>query len=393
VTALRTRRPTGSASWPRVLLSGEEGTDAPWLAAEFSADPRLVTTYWLEVVPGSTGDVYGAAPGADFELLDHDGTWADIHDQLDAAWHVARDAARDGMPSALVVNSMSAVWAMLSRLADRRARRRTASALIERGLDPAPAYSSEAEVEIKPDLWTLVDDRHAGLMGRILTWPGPVILIARDKRGPDGRWTLKAQNQLGFDVTAWVRLARGEKPEIVSFLTPERYRLTSTQRRALRARFSLDALIWQWSGCTPDTPVPAVRVLDADQTMPGEEPPVRPVPSQPTTGRRAAAAVTAAVAPPPRDDTARPAAATVATLVDQWLALDARGRVPELFAQTEKAGDVEIDVSGLLSNPEREALGVTNGQPLSLRELATRIGRHVHKTGSALRLTCAAGVA
>src|SRR5688572_28842463 len=149
--ALRTRRPTGKASWPRVLVSGEKGTDAASMAAVFTGDERFVTTYWLELNAGSTGDVYGAVPGADFELLDHDGTWADIYGQLEAAWNVAREVAENGgPPSALVVNSMSTEWSMLTDLADRRARRRVAAELIHRGMDPAPAYSSEVEVEVKP---------------------------------------------------------------------------------------------------------------------------------------------------------------------------------------------------------------------------------------------------
>lgn len=403
--ALRTRRPTGAASWPRVLLSGEEGTEAAWLAAEFTGDERLATTYWLEIEPGSTGDVYAAAPGASYELLDHDGTWEDIYAQLDAAWHVAREAAEEGLPTALVVNSMSGVWSMLSRLADQRARRRTAADLTWRGLDGTPAYSSDVEVEIKADLWTLIGRRHDQFMGKILTWPGPVILTAREKRGTDGKWQLKAQDQFAFQVNAWIRLARGEQPEIVSLLSPQRYRLSSTQRRALRAKFTLSTLVWDWSGVTPDTGVPAVRVLDADQVMPHEQPPVRSVkPSGVQRRGRTAATVTPIAAEPgpdaeigaeppatptvPTEPPATPAEpAVVDTLARRWLVIGARDQVQNLYAETESAGPAALaaDVSELLTEHERKALGADPDKPFTLRDLSTNAARLVFTTGMSLR--------
>lgn len=392
MTAPRTRRPTGKGGWQRALLSGDESgiVDAAWAAAAFTADEQLVTTYWLELNPGETGDLFGAAKGADFEILDHDGSWADIVGQVDAAWETARDVAASGpYPSALIVHGMSGEWMMLSDLADRRARRRTAAELIRRGLDPAPAYSSDIKVEIDADLWTLVGRRHRQLMAKILTWPGPVILIAREKRTADGRWVLKAQDQLGFDVTSWVRFARGEKPEIVSFLTPEGERLNARQRREMRSKFTLSRMLWDWAGCTVDTPMPAVRVLDADQTMPGEEPPVRPVTAPRTAAPRP-------LPPPPSPDAAPAPAeneepqrveATVVHLLDRWLKLDKRNAVNGLWADMERAGDAVMawPVKHLLTDDERTILGITDSVAVSLRNLATEVGRHVHKTGTAVR--------
>lgn len=392
MTPPRTRRPTGKGGWQRVLLSGDESgiVDAAWAAAAFTADERLVTTYWLELNPGETGDVFGAAQGADFELLDHDGSWADIVGQVDAAWETARDVAASGpYPSALIVHGMSAEWMMLSDLADRRARRRTASELIRHGLDPAPAYSSDVKVEVDADVWTLVGRRHRELMGKLKTWPGPVILIAREKHTADGRWVLKAQDQLGFDVTAWVRFARGEKPEIVSFLTPQRERLNARQRRELRSKFTLSRMLWDWAGCTVDTPMPVVRLLDADQTMPGEEPPVRPVAAPRTAAPRPL--------PPPPSPGAAPASAeeeapqrveaTVVYLMDRWLTLNKRDAINGLWADMERAGDVVTawPVRHLLTDDERTILGLTDSVAVSLRDLATEVGRHVHKTGTSVR--------
>lgn len=390
--ALRTRRPTGKGGWQRVLLSGDESgiVDAAWAAAAFTADDRLVTTYWLELNPGETGDLFGAAPGADFELLDHDGTWSDIFDQVGAAWETARDVAASGpYPSALIVHGMSAEWMMLSDLADRRARRRTASELIRRGLDPAPAYSSDVKVEVDADVWTLVGRRHRELMGIFKTWPGPVILIAREKRNADGRWVLKAQDQLGFDVTSWVRYARGEKPEIVSFLTPERVRLNARQRRELRSKFSLSRMLWDWSGCTADTPMPVVRTLDADQTMPGEEPPVRPVAERrPATPRPLPPSPPPASAPAPSDeDTRASRGAVVVDLTERWLTLGQRDQITSLWAEMDRAGPdtMTTDVAGILTPEERAHFEVAEGAALPLRDLAEATARHVRRTGTAIR--------
>lgn len=388
--ALRTRRPTGKGGWQRVLLSGDESgiVDAAWAAAAFTADERLVTTYWLELNPGETGDAFGAAQGADFEILDHDGSWADIFDQVDAAWETARDVAASGpYPSALIVHGMNGEWMMLSDLADRRARRRTAAELIRRGLDPAPAYSSDIKVEIDADLWTLVGRRHRQLMAKILTWPGPVILIAREKRNADGRWVLKAQDQLGFDVTSWVRFARGEKPEIVSFLTPEGERLNARQRREMRSKFTLSRMLWDWAGCTVDTPMPVVRMLDADQTMPGEEPPVRPVGVPRTAVPRPLPPPSDSAPVPAEGETPAEVGATVIDLVDRWLTLGRRNAVNDLWAETMQAGDAAMatDVKGVLTPDERTILGLTASTAVSLRGLATEVGRHVHKTGTAVR--------
>ncbi|MFJ5984216.1 hypothetical protein [Lentzea sp. NPDC092896] len=398
MTALRTRRPTGAGGWQRVLFTGDEASigDAAWAAASFTGDARLVTSYWLELNTGSTGDIYGAAPDADFELLDHDGTWADIIGQVDAAWEVAREvAATGGMPSALIVNTMSSEWMMLSNLGDRRARRRTASELIRHGLDPAAAYSSEVKVEIDADLWTLLGNRHRQLMTKILTWPGPVIMIAREKRNADGRWVLKAQDQLGFDVTAWIRYVHGAKPEIVSFQTPERTRLNATQRRQLRANFSPAAIVWDWSGCTVNTPMPVVRVLDADQTMPGEEPPVRAVPGRQTVAPRPLPPPPSAAPEPSQDEIPASTDATIVSLVDRLLTLDKRAGLNGLWAEMEQAGAAAMakDVKGLLTPEERSVLNLADSTAVSLRGLATEVGRHVHKTSTAVRDHIHVGVA
>lgn len=388
---LRTRRPAKTATWwSRVLLSGEPGTGAEWAAAEFTGDERLAGGYWLEVGPDANADLYAQARGANYDVIVHNGTWLDMYEQLCAAWVEAHDLAEAGYPSALVVTSMSGVHAMLNDTADRRARRQLATALTARGLDPAAAFSSEIPVEIHPDLWKLMNRRHGQLMSKILTWPGPVIMTARETRSPEGRWQLRANEQLGFDVTAWVRLTREDHPEIVSLDTAQHYRLTRTERAALRPEFTLARLVWVWSGCGTATRAPEPRVFDADQVLPGEQPSrvlhaVKAVRSSPSAGRRGTAAVPAGPAGPVVSGEPLPSEAErVAHFTDAWLHLFQRDQVQSLWdrMQADAGGALDTDVAGLLSDQDREVLGVAAGQAYSLRALATLAAAHVHRTGT-----------
>lgn len=396
---LRTRRPDKTASWhPRVLMSGEPGTGLEWMAAGLTADPRLAGSYWLEIGPDANADLYAQANGADFDVIVHDGTWADMYEQVCAAWEQARNLADAGYPTALVVTSMSGVHAMLNDTADRRARRQHAAALTARGLDPAGAYSSEVHVEIHPDLWKLMNRRHQQLMGKILTWPGPVVMTARETRTPDGRWQLRANEQLGFDVTAWVRCARDEEPEILVLDTAQHQRLTRAERAALRSEFSLPRLIWDWSGAGTTTRAPEPRMFDADQVLPGEQPTrvlqaVKSVRPAAGTGRRAVAAKTAAPVVP--DEALPSEAERVAHLTDAWLHLHQRDQVQGLWDRmiADAGAALETDVAGFLSEQDREALGLAAGEAYTLEALATQAAVHVRKTGTTVTGRAQVGVA
>ncbi|PRY35279.1 hypothetical protein [Umezawaea tangerina] len=384
MTTLKTRRPNRTSTWPRILLSGEAGTDAAWMAAKLTADPRLVASYWLEIGADVNADVYAAVPGADFDIIVHDGTWLDLYEQLSAAWDEAHAAAEAGLPSALVVTTMSAEWSMLSDTADRRARRREGVNLTNRGLDPDAAYSSEVPVDIDPDLWMLFGRRHRQLMGKILTWPGPVVLTAREQLKDHGRWVLHAKDQLEFDCTAWVRLTRDDHPEILSFTAANYHRLTKQERAALRPEFTLERLIWEWAGCNAKTRAPEVRTFDADQVMPGERPPVRlvhaaerprprPVPSPPADPEKAG-------------DPLPSEAERVLHFTDAWRTISDRKLVPGLTQRmlTDVGDALDRDVLGFLSDQDKEALGITTRDPYSLRTLANTAALHVTTTGTAI---------
>lgn len=384
MTDLKTRRPVAAPTWPRVLLSGEPGTDAAWMAAELTGDPRLAASYWLEIGDDSDADLYSQADGADFEIIDHDGTWLDMYEQFTAVWEMVREAA---LPVALVVTSMSGVRSTLNDAASAKARRRQATVLAGRGLDPADAFSSEAPVEVGPDIRTLMTARHQQLIAKIRTWPGPVVMTAREVRALDGHWQLKAHDQLGFDVTAWIRLTQCDEPEIVVLDTAQHRRLTRSQRESLRSQFTLPKVIWEWSGCADETArTPEPRVWDADQVLPGERPahllqavrPVRRQPRQPASHASRPAAAPSEPLPP--------VAERVAAFTDLWLRLPNRDRVqPEWDRMLHDVGDaLDTDISGLLTETDRAALGVDARTAYTLDALADRAARHIRRTGTAL---------
>lgn len=384
---VQTRRPAKTPSWPRVLLSGEPGTYAEWMAAELTGDARLAAAYWLQIGDDGDPDLYAQADGADFEIVTHDGTWLDMYEQFTAVWEMVREA---GLPVALIVTSMSGVRSMLNDTASAKARRQSATVLAGRGLDPAAAFNGETKVEVGPDIRTLMTARHQQLIGKIRTWPGPVIMTARETRMPDGTWLLRAHDQLGFDVNSWVRLTRDEEPELVVLDTAQHQRLTRSQREQLRPRFTLPRLVWDWFGCTASTRTPEPRVWDADQVMPGEQPTrmlqaVRTVQRRPrpATASPSRPAVASGEALPPEEE-------RVAAFTDLWLRLEKRDRVqPEWDRMLhdigqEPDGPLDTDIAGLLTPDDRAVLGVEKGTTYTLRTLATRAAQHVRRTGNAL---------
>ena len=72
---LKTRKPTGAVPWPLVLIEGEEKAGKTWACAEFTASPKVGRCFWIDLGEGAA-DEYGAIPGADYEVVEHDGGWA-----------------------------------------------------------------------------------------------------------------------------------------------------------------------------------------------------------------------------------------------------------------------------------------------------------------------------
>lgn len=209
--ALSTRRPTGKPSWPITLLAGGEKSGKSWACAEASASDLIGRTLWVGVGEDDP-DEYGVIPGADFEIVEHDGTYRGILTALTAA--VAEPMG--DRPTLLVVDSMTRVWNLLvgdvQELANQRAR-----AKAQKYNKPIPAE----DVQITMDLWNLAKDRWAHIVDTLREHGGPVLVTARleevtvmDAQGKpttDKTMKVQAEKSLPYDVGAIVEMPqRGE---------------------------------------------------------------------------------------------------------------------------------------------------------------------------------------
>ncbi|MEV1295173.1 hypothetical protein [Pseudonocardia sp. NPDC049635] len=280
----RRRKPTGRPGWPRILLSGPEGSWKSGTAAMLSAHPALGLMFWLEVGLGEqTADEYGRLPGVNYEIIDHNGRWDDMLGQLDAHWRLAKAAEESNEPPhPLAVDSMTAIDQMLKEMGDDRSRRREAAKIAKRSGNTSIPWSADYDAQMSPDLWNLIRKRHRNFMRYVLTWPGPVVLTARERMAtvfdgekPTGQkdWTLEARKDLPFDVTAWFRLhghGRAEVMKLRSVAAPQYAKELEAPAPRI-GDLNLGTVVFDWIGCEAGTSrAPRTIVPDADVDMPDE---------------------------------------------------------------------------------------------------------------------------
>lgn len=221
---LKTRRPSGKSPWPLILIEGSEKTGKTYACAQLTASDRISRSYWLDIGEGSA-DEYGLVPGADYEIIEHDGTWGAIIDAVADVREIAEKALANGEgPVLLVIDSMTAEWELLKTWTASRARS-------SRSNKKKLAEDSNAEIVISHNYWNDSNDRHRKLMKMIMTFPGPVVVTARGKEvaamGEDGRpiegqkdYSVEGQKALAYDAAVWVRLSRKSPPTVVGIRAP-----------------------------------------------------------------------------------------------------------------------------------------------------------------------------
>ena len=209
--SLKTRKPTGLAPWPITLVAGAEKAGKSWSAAEASGSDLIGRTLWVGIGEDDP-DEYALIPGANFEIVEHAGTYRSILDELTNA--VAEP--QGDKPTLIVVDSMTRLWDLIvgdvQEIANRRAR------------EKARKYNkpvSDDDVQISMDLWNTAKQRWEHVIDTLRFHTGPVVLTARLKQvtvmGADGKpttektWKIEAEKSLPYDVGAIVELpARGE---------------------------------------------------------------------------------------------------------------------------------------------------------------------------------------
>jgi hypothetical protein len=212
VPELKTRRPTGKPPWPMILLAGAEKCGKSYSAAAFSASDLIDRTFWIEIGEGAA-DQYGALPGARYEIVEHDGTYQSIGRAIYAATMQPRGP--EGKPHAIVIDSMTELWDLLSDEAQAAANRRK-----NKGPD--------GEAQITMDLWNVAKKRWRRVIDLLRTYDGPVILTSRLEQvavmAPNGQPTtaktlkIRSEKNLAYEVDAIVQI-----PE------PRQYQLTGVR--------------------------------------------------------------------------------------------------------------------------------------------------------------------
>jgi hypothetical protein len=219
VSGLKTRQPTGRVPWPCILLEGEEKAGKSWSLAQFSSSDKIGALYWIDLNEGA-GDEYGAVPGARYQLVEHDGSYAAVLAAVQAVKAEARRASDAGEPPvALGIDTGSAIWDGLKDWAsDRAAKSARNRELLKR--DP------NAEITISQNLWNDAGSRWRKLQTELLTFPGIVVVTARGKevtevdangRPVEGQktWSVQTHREFPYAATVWMRLRRGRRPLIV----------------------------------------------------------------------------------------------------------------------------------------------------------------------------------
>jgi hypothetical protein len=240
-----TRRPTGLPSWPILLIAGWEKAGKSWSCAEASGSEFVGRTLWIGIGEDDPDD-YANVPGADFEIVEHDGTYRDILAAIE--WACAQPDV-DGKPTLVVVDSMTRLWDLLCDMAQDMANARAAK--------KSGSRNSDEEADIHTDLWNIATGRWGHVMDALRSHRGPVLLTARlddvtvmknGKPTSERQWKVKAQKMLPYDVAGIVQLPERGK----AFLTGVKTTRMNVPERIPLPGFAVDKL-WRQLGLGENT--------------------------------------------------------------------------------------------------------------------------------------------
>jgi hypothetical protein len=200
-----------------------------WSCAEASGSDLIGRTLWIGIGEDDP-DEYANVPGADFEIVEHDGTYRDILAAID--WAAALPPT-DGKPNLIVVDSMTRLWDLLCDMAQETAAKRA-----ERKRSNSRTPVGDDEVQITMDLWNQAKDRWGHVVDSLRSHQGPTLLTARLEEvtvmvngKPSGERALKVKTEKGlpYDVGGIVQLPERGKAYLTGVRTtrmqvPERSR-------------------------------------------------------------------------------------------------------------------------------------------------------------------------
>ncbi|MGY1502888.1 hypothetical protein ACW4TU_41040 [Streptomyces sp. QTS52] len=194
-----------------ILIAGTDKSGRSHEAAAGTASDLVGMSYWIQVGGSSnTADYYGRIPGARYEIVEHDGSHADICGAI--RW-ASTQPLHNGKRNMIVFDDGSALWDMLSdevALVSRKRAERRAQVNGRRS-----ARLDDPYVDEDRDLWVNAKDRWGEVLWLLRQHPGPVVMVARqevvtayanDKPTRQTTRRLKAEKNLSAAVDAVVEL-------------------------------------------------------------------------------------------------------------------------------------------------------------------------------------------
>jgi hypothetical protein len=254
---LKTRKPTGAVPWPLILVEGEEKAGKTWSCAELTTSPKVGRCFWYDMGDGAA-DEYGAIPGAKYEVVEHDGSFAALLANVAEIHAIAGKALADGeKPVVLIIDTMTDEWDLLKDWATDRAKSSKANR-IKLAKDP------NAEIVVSGNYWNDANARHRKLMRLLKKFPGIVLMTSHGKVvssiGQDGQpvegkkeHKVEAQKSLGADASCWIRLFRTEPGVIVGGRSVHLQFRPGEDPRSLARDWTLEGIIFGALKCDPAT--------------------------------------------------------------------------------------------------------------------------------------------
>ncbi|HEY1119712.1 MAG TPA: hypothetical protein VGE43_18505, partial [Acidimicrobiales bacterium] len=211
--ALRTRKATGEVAFPMLLVEGGEKAGKTFTALQLAASERVGRTFVLELGERAA-DEYAAL--GRHEILDHNGTYSDIKDQLREA---AAVPAEDGKPNVITFDSGSIGWDLLKDAASTSARNSKRARKI---LEDDP----DADIEVTMPYWTKAKDKWWDLIRPLRMWPGITVItcrageVAKVVNGQpvanQTEWARNIEKGTPFAMTGIVRVGYPKPPTLVA---------------------------------------------------------------------------------------------------------------------------------------------------------------------------------
>lgn len=245
---LRTRTPSGQVAWPLILLEGDEKAGKSYAAYSLSADERVGRTFVFEFGEGIADEYAQLGP---YEIVDHNGTYADLLGQVEAA---CEEPTEPGKPNVVVIDQMTELWDLLNSWAEHRAR---GTKTAQRKLKDDP----DAEIDITPNLHNDKADRWYRVLNTLRRSDVVGVLVCRGKEvtkfkngqpvAGETDYSIQGHKGTPFAVKAHVRMT---KPHTATLIGVNSLNVDlPTKGRRLSDSNPLGELVFDILGCGADS--------------------------------------------------------------------------------------------------------------------------------------------